>query len=204
LPAAPVPQSPPQIESFAADLAKLKRTQRAVQPGEIIAVPGAPMDAFHFVLEGEVEAFDPATDARYGEAVLGPPQFTGNLGFLTGANAILGSRAAQAGRNRLPCREIALDSSEARCLAEACTAAPGVPMAMLGARQLVAPATPRRLAEQLGIDRAMPDGETLDVLIAGAGPAGVAAAARQHCINVASGSFTSCWTMAAPPASARC
>ncbi|MFD0860041.1 FAD-dependent oxidoreductase [Roseovarius aquimarinus] len=240
------------MESFAADLATLVRTplgddhvaamrakgrERSIEAGEIVVTPGAPMDAFHYVLEGEIEAFDPVTDERYGGAVLGPGQFTGDLGFLTGANAILGNRATRvgrilavpradmlrlmsdmpemsdivvtvfaarrrrmvetekagialigvdqsrelralaafAGRNRLPCREIELGTDEARRLAEACGAEPGKPMAMLGRDQLVEPATPKRLAQLLGIDLGLPDDEVLDVLIVGAGPAGVAA-----------------------------
>jgi thioredoxin reductase (NADPH) len=241
------------MESFAADLATLVRTpldashveamrakgtERDIAPGDIVVLPGEPMGEFHYVLNGEIEAFDPTTDRRYGDAVLGAEQFTGDLGFLTGSNAILGNRAitagriltvpraamlrlmadmpemsdivvtvfaarrrrmvetntagialigveqsrdlralaAFAGRNHLPIREIALDTDEARNLADTCGAEPGQPMAMLGKRQLIEPATPQRLAQLLGIDLALPDAETLDVLIVGAGPAGVAAA----------------------------
>ncbi|SEL19124.1 thioredoxin reductase (NADPH) [Roseovarius nanhaiticus] len=241
------------MESFAADLATMVRTplgddhvaamrargsEHDFAKGDVIVAPGAPMGEFHYLLDGEIEAFDPTTDQRYGGAVLGRGQFTGDLGFLTGANAILGNRAissgrllsvprgdmlrlmsdmpemsdivvtvfaarrrrmveteragialigvedsrelralaAFAGRNRLPCREIALNTEEARELAQACGAEPGKPMAMLGRGQLIEPATPKRLAQLLGIDLALPKDEVLDVLIVGAGPAGVAAA----------------------------
>ena len=240
------------MESFAADLATMVRTplspehveamrakgtERDIAPGDIIVTPGTPMTELHYVLEGEAEAFDPSTDRRYGGAVLGPGQFTGDIGFLTGANAILGNRATKAGRilvvprdavlrmmadmpemsdilvtvfaarrrrmvesekagmvligadqsrelralaafagrNRLPCREVDLDTDEARTLAASCGAEQGRPIALLGRSQLVEPATPKRLAQLLGIDLGMPRDEVLDVLIVGAGPAGVAA-----------------------------
>lgn len=240
------------MESFAADLATLIRTpldeshvaalrkagvERDVRAGDTVIACGAPWSEFHYVLSGALEAVDPTSGARYGGATLGPTQFTGELGFLTGGNALLGSRAVEdsrllsvpradmlrlmadipemsdiivtvfaarrrrmietaetgivligieqsrdlralaafAGRNRLPCRDVALDSAEARRLAEVCGAPAGQPMAMLGQAVWVDPPSPLRLAELLGTDMPVAGDEVLDVLIVGAGPAGVAA-----------------------------
>ena len=240
------------MESFAADLATLVRTplhenhvaalrrvgtEKHVSAGEMIVRPGAPVSEFHYVVAGELEAVDPATGQRYGGATLGPTQYTGDLSFMTGGNALLGNRATQdsdlivvpraamlklmseipemsdiivtvfaarrrrmiegqeagiilagaqnsralreiaafAGRNRLPWRELNLNSDEARALAHRCNTAPDEPFALLGETQLVEPQTPKRLAELLGMDLSVSDAEVLDVLIVGAGPAGVAA-----------------------------
>jgi len=101
------------MESFAADLTTRVRTpletchmdamrakggERAFSAGDVIVPPGEPMSAFHYLLEGVIEAFDPTTDGRYGNAVLGKGKFTGDPGFMTGANAILGTRAITDGR----------------------------------------------------------------------------------------------------------
>ncbi len=99
------------METFAADLATMVRTPltddhvramrrvgsaRKVKPGDWAQEPGQPMADFLYLEEGELEAIDPATGQRYGAATLGPGQFFGDLGFLTGARSLIGSRAVQA------------------------------------------------------------------------------------------------------------
>ncbi|WGH79433.1 FAD-dependent oxidoreductase [Jannaschia ovalis] len=97
------------MESLAADLRTMTRTplhddhvarlreiaeEITVPAGTMLVALGAPVDTFHYVLEGELEAVDPVTGGRYGDgATLGPTQFTGEIGLLTGARAMLGLRA---------------------------------------------------------------------------------------------------------------
>ncbi|WP_299963300.1 cyclic nucleotide-binding domain-containing thioredoxin-disulfide reductase [uncultured Roseobacter sp.] len=96
------------MESFAADLATMVR--RPLEPehvaamrrkgvistkkaGEMVQEPGAAFDEFHYVMDGEVEAVDPNTMARMGNATLGPGQFFGDLPFLSGGVSLAGARA---------------------------------------------------------------------------------------------------------------
>ena len=44
------------------------------------------------MLDGQVEAVDPTTNERYGEATLGPTQFFGDIGFLNGGPITIGAR----------------------------------------------------------------------------------------------------------------
>ena len=52
--------------------------------GEIVTEAGEPMDRFIYVLEGEIEPYDPATDQHPINATRGPTQFAGELSFLAG------------------------------------------------------------------------------------------------------------------------
>ena len=96
------------METLAADLATMIRTplhdahvraidkagtRRTLQAGEILQDMGAPIDEFHYVVSGEVEAIDARTGERYGNGTLGPTQFFGEISFLSGAKALLGARA---------------------------------------------------------------------------------------------------------------
>lgn len=96
------------MESFAADLATMVRTplgdthvdaMRKVgtvsefAAGTMVQEPGVAMDELHYVLEGEVEAIDPRTSERMGNATLGPGQFFGDLQFLSGGVSLAGARA---------------------------------------------------------------------------------------------------------------
>ncbi len=241
------------MESFAADLATMVRTplddghvralrragtERQVRAGEVLQQGGAPMHAFFYLTDGELEAVEPLTGERYGDATLGPTQFYGELNFLTGGVSFMGCRAvidstvievprdrmlqlmseipemsdivvtvfaarrrrivetqeggltlvgldqsrdlrriaAFASRNRLPWRELPLDSDEARALAQTCGEKPGLPMVVLDRQTALTDATPGDLARILGLDLALEDGTEMDVLIVGAGPAGVSAA----------------------------
>ena len=241
------------MESFAADLATMVRTpltpahveamrkvghEITLDPGQMLQEPGEPMTVFPYLLEGELEAIDPRTGARTGNATLGPGQFFGELGFLTGGVALMGSRAVVAcrilcvprdqmlqlmsdipemsdiiitvfaarrrrilesreagltliggeanrdlrriasfaARNRIPFRELALDSDEARDLAAQCGIAEAKPGAIFGRDQKIDPPTPRGVARALGQDLEIAAGDVVDVAIVGGGPAGVAAA----------------------------
>ncbi|MFK7752198.1 MAG: FAD-dependent oxidoreductase [Sedimentitalea sp.] len=96
------------MEQFAADLSTMVRTPlseahvtalrqigQVVEygPGDVVQSPGRPIDNFIYLLSGEVEAFDPRTNARYGQAILQAGQFFGELNFLAVGNALLGARA---------------------------------------------------------------------------------------------------------------
>ncbi|SLN60135.1 Thioredoxin reductase [Roseivivax jejudonensis] len=241
------------MESFAADLATMVRTpledthvralSRAGQEvhlaaGEMAHRPGEVLDVFLYVLDGELEAVDPATGARYGGATLGPTQFFGDTSFLYGARSLSGARAVRdsrllsvprdtllrlmsempemsdiivtvfaarrrrivesregglvlvgvedsrnlrdvaafAGRNHLPCRELALDSADAADLARACGHDAGVPLVVFDRSFALADPTPQAVAEALGLDMPLSVDAAYDVAIVGGGPGGVAAA----------------------------
>jgi thioredoxin reductase (NADPH) len=96
------------MESLAVDLRTMTRTplhedhvramRRAgeVRPyaaGDWLVRLGDPADTFFYLEEGEVEAVEPVTGARYGNATLGPTQFFGEITFLTGGPTLLPARA---------------------------------------------------------------------------------------------------------------
>ncbi len=96
------------MESLAADLETMVRTPladthveamhkighvRDYAAGESVVRLGDASDTFFYILEGEGEAIDPRTDARYGTAAAGPTQFFGEIDFLNGGRAMLGGRA---------------------------------------------------------------------------------------------------------------
>lgn len=96
------------METFAADLATMVRTPltedhvaamrrfgviRELEAGEMLQDPGTHQILFHYLLEGELEAIDPQTGQRGGISTLGPGQFYGELNFLSGGVALMGSRA---------------------------------------------------------------------------------------------------------------
>lgn len=96
------------MESFAADLATMVRTPLAdahvramrnvgqlvqFEAGDMVQEPGSATALFHYVLEGELEAVDPVTNGRLGNATLGPGQFFGDLQFLSGGVSLAGARA---------------------------------------------------------------------------------------------------------------
>ncbi|UWQ22661.1 FAD-dependent oxidoreductase [Jannaschia sp. W003] len=94
------------MESLAEDLRTMARTpltdehvealrriaeERTYPAGAMLAEPGKPLDTFQYLLEGEAEAVDAVTGERIGPdgATLGPGQFAGEVGFLTGSGAML-------------------------------------------------------------------------------------------------------------------
>src|SRR5260370_39802275 len=62
--------------------------------GTFLARPGAPMDRFVYVEEGEIEVVNPYTDERHLPSTLGPTQFMGEISFLNGGCWWLGNRAS--------------------------------------------------------------------------------------------------------------
>lgn len=86
------------------------------------------------------------------------------------------SRIAEfAGRNRLPCASHPLGSDKAKAVAVSCAADPGRPTVVFGRDTVVVDPTPEKIAKLMGLSRDLIDDEMVDVLIVGAGPAGVAA-----------------------------
>jgi thioredoxin reductase (NADPH) len=241
------------MESSAVDLATYVRTPLAdahvahlrsigevvrFAPGETMVAFGAPNEAFFYILEGEAAAWDEVSGTRYGNATLGPTQFTGEMSFLTGGTAQLTNRAetpvtairvpraamlqaladipemsdivvtvfaarrrrliesgqagltligaetdravrrieAFAAQNRIPYRAHALGSDAAVALAGRCGLPADQGAVVLGERTVVPDPTPRRLARFFGLDLAVEEGAEFDVIIVGAGPAGLAAA----------------------------
>ena len=79
-----------------------------------------------------------------------------------------------ASRNRLPYASHAMGSPEAQRIARVCAVAADTPTVIFGREQVSEP-TPDKVARLLGVGRDLPEDEAFDVLIVGAGPAGVAA-----------------------------
>lgn len=63
--------------------------------GAIVAEAGEPMDRFIYIVEGEIEPFDPTTGSRPISATLGATQFAGELSFLAGGAWGLAMRAVR-------------------------------------------------------------------------------------------------------------
>ncbi|MGR3541549.1 MAG: FAD-dependent oxidoreductase, partial [Hasllibacter sp.] len=112
------------MESLAADLGTMVRTPLAeahvdalrrlgreedVAAGGWVQRLGEPLDRFVYVLEGELEAVNPQTGERYGEATLGPTQFFGDVAFLHGGRAQMGCRAVTDSRLLIVPRADVLD-----------------------------------------------------------------------------------------------
>ncbi|MBO9527882.1 MAG: FAD-dependent oxidoreductase [Sphingobium yanoikuyae] len=81
-----------------------------------------------------------------------------------------------ASRNRLPYTSHALGSDDARRVAASCGAQADQPAVIFGRDNVVADPTPEKVARLFGLDRGFTENETVDLLIVGGGPAGVAAA----------------------------
>ncbi|GGB40711.1 thioredoxin reductase [Sphingomonas metalli] len=78
-------------------------------------------------------------------------------------------------RNRVPYRSYPLGSAEAATVAASCGTGAGAPVVVFGRDVVVDPPTPEKVARLLGLDQELPEEDAFDVLIVGAGPAGVAA-----------------------------
>ncbi|MEL6167155.1 MAG: FAD-dependent oxidoreductase [Pseudomonadota bacterium] len=240
------------MESLAEDLRTMTRTPldanhvarmreagvvENLTAGTWLARFGDPADMFFYVLAGEVEAINPTTGERYGNATLGPTQYFGEITFLTGSPVMMGARclvdseilkiprdamlslmreipemgdiivtvfaarrrrllesnesaltligaeedrnlrqiAAFAGRNRIPVTLLPLGSAEAAEEAKTCAITSDRPAAIFGKAGAIDDPTPAKVARLMGLDLAVEDDVTYDVLIVGGGPAGVAA-----------------------------
>jgi thioredoxin reductase (NADPH) len=80
-----------------------------------------------------------------------------------------------ASRNRIPYRSLPLRSPEAVAMAHSCSIAAAAPAVIFGRDLVITEPTPDKVARLLGLHLDFRDDETFDVLIAGGGPAGVAA-----------------------------
>lgn len=83
--------------------------------------------------------------------------------------------AAFASRNRIAYTSLALGSAEAKTVANSCAVSPERPAVIFGRDLVITDPTPEKVARLLGFNRDFVDNEAVDVLIVGAGPAGVAA-----------------------------
>ena len=98
------------MESLAQDLKTMVRTplhaahvaalreagaERVYAAGEMIVEPGDPMDEFVYVEDGEIELVDPYTGERRVPFTLGPTQFVGEIGFLSGGRYSMPMRACR-------------------------------------------------------------------------------------------------------------
>jgi len=241
------------MESIGLDLATMQRVPLAethvarlrdagreawYDAGQVVTEAGEPMDRFIYVVDGEIEAFDPTTGQRPINATLGPTQFAGELSFLAGGAWGLAMRAVRAtrtieverpvmlalmsdipelsdhvltvfaarrrrqfeagasslvligaeadpavqrvaiflSRNRIPFRSIELGTAEGREAARACDVQPPRPAVIFGRNEEVVDPSPLAVARRLGLDIAICDHESIDLLVVGGGPAGVAAA----------------------------
>src|ERR1700691_934791 len=87
------------METIGADLRQMQRTPLAAAhvaalraagkvvtypAGTFLARPGAPVDRFVYVEEGEIEVVNPYTGERHFPSTLGPTQFMGEISFLSG------------------------------------------------------------------------------------------------------------------------
>lgn len=81
-----------------------------------------------------------------------------------------------ANRNRIPIRSFDLVCTQSAGIAAECGIAAGQPAVIFGANRVIEDPTPRKVAQQLGLDLRVDPDEIFDVLIIGGGPAGVAAA----------------------------
>jgi len=83
-----------------AHVARLREAGREAQyvAGQIVTEAGEPMDRFIYVVDGEIEPFDPTSGQRPINATLGPTQFAGELSFLAGGAWGLAMRAVKATR----------------------------------------------------------------------------------------------------------
>ncbi len=241
------------METFAADLATMVRTPltsdhvaamrrlgtiKELKAGDMLQEAGSRQTRFHYILEGQLEALDPISGQRSGNATAGPGQFFGELNFLSGGLTLMGSRAVEdskvlcvprqdmlrlmsdnpemsdiiitvfaarrrrilesqeagltligaetsrdvrriasfASRNRIPFRELPLNSAEACKLATQCDLPPALPGVIFGRDRKIDPPTPREVARAMGLDLDLKTDTVFDVAIVGGGPAGVAAA----------------------------
>lgn len=84
--------------------------------------------------------------------------------------------AAFAMRNRIPFRSIDLHGQEATDKAIECSIAPKSPAVIFGTDTVIDDPTPAGVARLLGLDFSLQSNTSVDLLIVGAGPSGVAAA----------------------------
>ena len=80
-------------------------TDRHLAKGDMLAVPGQPMDEFLLIEEGEIELVDSLTGERSMKFTLGPGQYAGEIAFLNGGTWGVHMRAAAESRIAVVPRE---------------------------------------------------------------------------------------------------
>lgn len=70
-------------------------SEHAYEAGETVVALGETLDRFIYLLEGEIEPVDVFSGERLFNASLGPTQFVGEIGFLSGGAVMTPMRAAQ-------------------------------------------------------------------------------------------------------------
>ncbi len=83
-------------------------TLKDFSAGAIVVRSGDAADRFLFVLEGDVELFDPVRGVRIGEQSLKPGQFLGEISFLSGSGSLATMRAVTDSRLLVVPRETML------------------------------------------------------------------------------------------------
>ena len=86
------------------------------------------------------------------------------------------SIASFASRNRVPFQSFDLGSAEARDAAVTCAIGADRPAVIFGKGEVIDDPSPLKVAQKLGLDLSLREGDSVDLLIVGGGPAGVAAA----------------------------
>jgi thioredoxin reductase (NADPH) len=79
-------------------------------------------------------------------------------------------------RNKIPYTSLKADSAQAGAIANGCSLPNGSPAVVVGPCEVIEEPTPDKVARWLGVSRDFPEDQDFDVIIAGGGPAGVAAA----------------------------
>jgi thioredoxin reductase (NADPH) len=98
------------METIGGDLRQMQRTPLAAahvdalriagavasySAGTVLARPGAPVDRFVYVEEGEIEVVNPYTDERHLPSTLGPTQFMSEISLLNGGAWSMAMRAVR-------------------------------------------------------------------------------------------------------------
>ena len=147
---------------------------RALEPSELLCVPREKMLKLMSDIPEMSDIVVTVMAARRRRAVEQADSGLTLIGIDSDRN--IRQVASFAARNRIPYRALDADADEARDAARACDIAPGTPAVIFGGDKVVNPPTPEALAKVLGLDLTIGTDDVFDVLIVGAGPAGVAAA----------------------------
>lgn len=83
----------PLADGHVEELRRLGR-ERSYAAGEAVAALGDRLDRFIYLLDGEIEAVDAYTGERLFDETLGPTQFVGEIGFLSGEAMTIPMRAS--------------------------------------------------------------------------------------------------------------
>src|SRR5947207_2096202 len=154
--------TPAQVKRIAAH-----GKQRSIRSGEVLIEAGARVVPFFVVTAGRVEVVRPSGSTETLVAVHGPGQFTGEVNMLSGRPALVRSRTIESGE------VIELDHEHLLALVQTDSE-----LSVLICRGEVVLRNPtnQQIAGCLGFNEAIDETQIRDVVIVGAGPAGLAAA----------------------------